>query len=349
MASNRWDALLSNSQWYVPAADLLAYQLTSDNPRTPVPASDQTLWSLGRSRNGRFSGRSVARIVTAGVEQTTAINQMDGVVSPNGQVRINFTSPLGSSITGIGQVRQTNNGPAMQMQMITDGGGSYTTHWANMLRLNQGTTPPEPGPPDGEQRDDRSTAFRWLLGSSWSITPASRRPAGAGAQASGIFTINGYRNGYFWGGGASSHGRRAFTVLGSVTPEGNLFFNAIDRKGFQLRISQRGRLQGNQVQSKVRLSPYEEESGQVQQPLELRLLNDPLISGGLKAGSDLRQPAWHAPVGPAAWRQDWPSLAGDGLDPFATRPERGMRITELAMGGTGRGIGAGQASSPWPS
>jgi hypothetical protein len=44
MASNRWDALLSDSQWYVPAADLLAYQLTSENRRTPVPASDQTLW-----------------------------------------------------------------------------------------------------------------------------------------------------------------------------------------------------------------------------------------------------------------------------------------------------------------
>ena len=99
----------------------------------------------------------------------------------------------------------------------------------------------------------------------------------------------------------------------------------------------------------MRLRPYQEDSGQMQQPLELRLLNDPLISGGLRAESVLRQPAWHAPVRSASWRQIWPSLAGDGLDLLASRPEQGMRITELAMAGMGRGIAAGQASSPWPS
>jgi len=319
----------------VPAANLLAYRLDADKPQTPAPVSDQTLWSIGMAHNGRFSGRSVARIVDSGGGQTTqAFNRMDGVVSPNGQARITFTSPVGS-ITGVGQLRQTNGEPAMEMQMITNGGGAYTTHWAYMQRVNQTTTPPKPGPPDGEQRDLRSGAYRWLLGTRWSMAPIERGPARPGALPDGGFTIHGYRNGYFWGPGASSSGRRPFTVLGSVTPEGNLFFNAISKEDFRLQISQVGRLEGDRVQAQARLRPYDAETGQVQQPLELRLLNDPVIGGGRMAGRVRPQPAGHDRRDSAPLKQAWPGLAGEAPDLVYSRPEQGVRVTELAMGQAG--------------
>jgi hypothetical protein len=44
MASDRWDDLLSDSTWYVPAANLLAYKLDFTSPETPIPAADQTIW-----------------------------------------------------------------------------------------------------------------------------------------------------------------------------------------------------------------------------------------------------------------------------------------------------------------
>lgn len=58
MASNRWDSLLSDSSWYVPAANLLAYRLDSSSPDTPIPAADQTIWSIGKA-----IGRPVQRPV----------------------------------------------------------------------------------------------------------------------------------------------------------------------------------------------------------------------------------------------------------------------------------------------
>jgi hypothetical protein len=339
MASNRWDALLSNSRWYVPAANLLAYRLESDAPQTPIPASDQTLWSIGKAQNGRFSGRSVARIVDANGGETQTFTQMEGVVTPGGQARITFTTPLGSSITGVGQLRQINDEPAMQMQMITGGGGAYTTHWAYMLRLNRTTTPPEPEPPDGEQRGYRSTAYRWLLGSRWAMAPGDRRPAGAAAGPDGSFTISGYRNGYFWGAGASSSDRRPFTVLGSVTPEGNMFFNAIGSEDFRLRISQVGLLQGNRMRAQARLRPYDAAPGQVEQPLELRLLKDPLIGGGRmdSRGGQRRLPMRPGLGASVPLKQDWPALAGEPTDEVFGQPEQGARLTELALGNSGSG------------
>lgn len=122
MASNRWDALLTGSTWYVPAANLLAYRLDSTNPTTPIPAADQTIWSIGTAEGGRFSGQSVAKIVDATGAVTTSLATMDGRVTERGQVRITFTTPIGSTITGIGQVRRVNGAQAMEMQMITGGG-----------------------------------------------------------------------------------------------------------------------------------------------------------------------------------------------------------------------------------
>lgn len=53
--STTWDSLLSNSHWYVPQENLLAYMSNSTSFTTPPPIAlwDQTLWSLGTAVEGR--------------------------------------------------------------------------------------------------------------------------------------------------------------------------------------------------------------------------------------------------------------------------------------------------------
>jgi len=277
MSTDRWDALLSDSTWYVPAANLLAYRLESDSPDTPIPAGDQTLWSIGTVRNGRFSGSSVARIVDADGGETQSLTQLDGLITRRGQLRISFTTPLGSTITGIGQVRRVLGEQAIEMQMITGAAGAYTTHWAYMVPGSADTTPPEPDSVDGQQQAYRSGSWRWLNGTTWRFSPRSGERGGP----RGRFTINGYHNGYLWGSGSERSGQRPFTVLGSLTPEGNLFFNAISSDSFKLRISQGGLLRGNPTTAQARLRPYDAAAGQLDQPLRLRMIEpDPLIDGG---------------------------------------------------------------------
>jgi hypothetical protein len=78
MASDRWDALLDGSTSYVPAANLLAYRLDADSPEQPIPAADQTIWSIAAADNGRFSGESVAKIVDASGSVTRSRALMEG-------------------------------------------------------------------------------------------------------------------------------------------------------------------------------------------------------------------------------------------------------------------------------
>lgn len=265
MASDRWDALLNGSTWYVPAANLLAYRLNQDSPARPIPAADQTLWSIPQAEGGRFSGISVAKIVDASGSVTRSRATMEGMVSRSGQVRLAFTTSGGGTIIGIGQVRQVNGGPAMEMQMITGGGGAFTTHWAYMLPLSTGTVPPNPGTAHGEQRAYRSGCYRWLRDTRWSM-----RSGGMGRENNnGRVMITGYRNGYFWGEGVRGPAQRSFHVLGSVTPEGNLLFNAIGTGNFQLRISQGGLLRGPRRLASARLRAYSDASGQLKRPLTL--------------------------------------------------------------------------------
>ena len=266
MASTRWDSLLSDSTWYVPAANLLAYRLDSSSPDSPIPAADQTIWSIGEAIEGRFTGQSVAKIVDATGAVTQSFTTMDGVVSENGQARITFTSPIGSTITGIGQVRRVNGLEAMEMQMITGAGGSYTTHWAYMLPLTGSTTPPDPASDLGDQATYRSTQYGWLLDTSWTIRSSDANRT----KIRGTFTINGYRNGYFWGEGRERGNQDTFQVLGSITPEGNVFLNAIDSDDFKLRLSQGGPLLGDQRQALALLRPYTNTPGQFGEPLQLR-------------------------------------------------------------------------------
>ena len=119
-----------------------------------------------------------------------------------------------SATTGVGQMRFINGAWTMEMQMAT-GTSVLVTHWAYMVEQTPGATPPGPG----TQRPNSgflSNAWNWLPGNHWAITDTNL----FGAQTkSGVFEIDGYRNGYFWGSGTSS---APFNVFGSITPEGNL-------------------------------------------------------------------------------------------------------------------------------
>ena len=102
----------------------------------------------------------------------------------------------------------------MQMQMATPN-SLLGTHWAYMSQLEPGATPTTPGEFDPDE-NFLSQEWRWMRDTTWIITDKSL----FGKRAkSGVFTVESYRNGYFWGSGESG---KPFNVLGSVTPEGNV-------------------------------------------------------------------------------------------------------------------------------
>jgi hypothetical protein len=104
----------------------------------------------------------------------------------------------------------------VEMQMAT-GNDFLVTHWAYMSEVASGTTPPEPvsPPPNPSLLSDE---WRWIEGTDWALTDTALFGSQPGA---GVFHIESFRNGYFWGSGTGS---QPFNVLGSVTPEGNLLF-----------------------------------------------------------------------------------------------------------------------------
>lgn len=323
MASDRWDALLNDSTWYVPAANLLAYRLDADSPEKPIPAADQTIWSIPEAEGGRFTGQSVAKIVDASGAVTRSRASMDGVVTRSGQARIVFTTAAGTTITGIGQVRRVNGEQAMEMQMITGGNGAFTTHWAYMLPLTSATEPPDPRTDQGDQRTYRSGTYRWLRGTSWSLTPRS----GDRQQARGRFAITGYRNGYFWGEGTWGRGKRSFQVLGSITPEGNLFFNAVGDGRFQLRLSQGGLLTGGRRQASARLRPYSAEAGQLKRPLLLER-----ITAGSRSAKGRRDALTGLDDGASSRSQ---RLSGAGRqDPLLAQAAGALRLSQSSNAAT---------------
>ncbi len=214
--SNTWDSMLAGSQWYVPAENVLAYMASSTDLTEVLPIGDQTLWNITTATNGVFSGTSKAtfKIGESEVNTTTVMN---GVVTDEGQIRIVFTG--GTTIIGIGQVRELEGENYMEMQMITDVGGlSYVTHWAYMGAYN-GEPNPLPLVPEPALLSEE---WAWMEGTSWNL--ASDGIFGEGGT--GTFQIDDYVNGYFWGTGTGDTGD--FTLLGSATPEGNILFNILD-------------------------------------------------------------------------------------------------------------------------
>lgn len=207
---SQWD-WLADTEWYVPADNLLAYAAESDLSN-PVPIGDQTLWYIEESANGQISGQATVQL---SISSSTSQLTFTGVVTRNGQIRIEFTnSSSGVTTTGIGQMRLRDGDWYMQMQMVT-GSSLVITHWANMALSNGSTSPPDASEPP--QENLASANYRWLEGTTWTITDKNL----FGKSKSGVFSIDSYESGYFWGTGTS---KKPFNVLGSVTPEGNLLF-----------------------------------------------------------------------------------------------------------------------------
>lgn len=218
-----WDTTLSNTNWYVPTAQLLAYASPKAGFSNPIPIGDQTLWSLATATNGSFTGTSVAQL-KIGPALLTDNSTIQGFVTTAGQITMQFTPTSGGAVTvGLGHMRTIGGVTSMEMQMIT-GDSVLVTHWAYMLPYDPATfTPPASQPVPANSVPQ----WAWMPGTPWRITSNSL----FGTSAPGRFVITNYQNGYFWGGGVAPAGSSAanFTLLGSVTPEGNVLFNTLSR------------------------------------------------------------------------------------------------------------------------
>src|SRR4051794_30055841 len=81
-----WDATLSNSHWYVPVPQLLAYAAPKTGFSSPIPIGDQTLWSLGPAANGSFTGTSTAQL-SIGPKLVTDNSTIQGLSPAPGRSR----------------------------------------------------------------------------------------------------------------------------------------------------------------------------------------------------------------------------------------------------------------------
>jgi hypothetical protein len=212
-ASQRWD-WLAGTVWYVPTENMLAYT-TQPDLTAPTAIADQTLWFISQSHNGQFSGEALVQLSSEPL-QTKALS---GIITPDGQVRITFssnTSDVAPTI-GIGQMRFVDGQVRFQMQMAS-GTDTIIAHWAYQSDLTPGITPADPtsASTNGDPLDDR---WSWLAGTHWALSDETL----LGTKVPGIFTINDYVNGYFWGSGT---GTNAFNVFGSITPNGNVLILA---------------------------------------------------------------------------------------------------------------------------
>ncbi|MDP1750301.1 MAG: hypothetical protein Q8L22_12650, partial [Reyranella sp.] len=247
----RWDSLLSNSSWYVPVPNLVAYtggnrSLTSN----PIPIGDQTLWALGTASHGVFSGQSEASFAVGQTVTTPSTSSMQGIVTESGQIRIAFTSSGSPTIVGIGQMREISGVPLMEMQMIT-GSSLLVTHWAYMAPYNPAVFTP-PSPTQYVTANVTSPQWRWTAGTTWRVASQTL----FGTAAPGTFKITDYSNGYYWGIGAAPQGSTIgnFTVLGSMTPEGNVLFSFL--LGGDSLSSLSGQITGDATTGAMVLRPY---------------------------------------------------------------------------------------------
>ncbi len=219
--STQWDSLFSDTHWYVPKQNMLAYSSSATDLSDAIPVADQTIWSLGTVVNGRFTGTSNAEF-KIGSETFQSSNSMNGVITESGQVRILFSDEGSPTTVGIGQLRTLDGTTYFEMQMIS-GGSSYITHWAYMAPYNPNTTTLPPLQVDPSQL--RSPEWNWMQGTSWTMQDNDL----FGAGGVGNFSVTNYQNGYFWGTGTGPTGSatESFSFIGSATPEGNILFNIL--------------------------------------------------------------------------------------------------------------------------
>jgi len=245
-----WDSILTDSQWYVPAANLSAYLAPGTNLAAPELIADQTIWTLGDSVNGVFTGTSVATFKIGPVTQTSTTSMQGLVVTESGQLRIVFSQEGAPPTIGIGQMREVEGATYVEMQMISGSTDSvFITHWAYMAAYDADSTVLPPLVPESELL---SPEWSWMRGTEWTLECADL----FGLDEAGAFHIDDYSNGYFWGTGSGPAGSEAesFTLLGSATPEGNILFNILS--GDTL-TSLTGQITGTATDGGMALRAYE--------------------------------------------------------------------------------------------
>ena len=110
-------------------------------------------------------------------------------------------------------------------------------------------TPPPPS--QVVTGDLTSPQWRWTAGTTWRVSS----PTLFGTSAPGTFKISNYNSGYYWGLGAAPPGSTVgnFTILGSITPEGNVLFSMLSN-GVLSSLS--GQITGDPTTGTMVLRPY---------------------------------------------------------------------------------------------
>ena len=220
LAQSTWDSVLSNSSWYVTVPQMLAYASGTTSFANPLAIGDQTLWALGTSVNGVFSGTSTGQLLIGNTYSYSTLS-IQGSVTTSGQILMVFTPSSGPTTIGLGQMADRGGAYEMEMQMIT-GSSVLVTHWAYMTSYDPATFTP----PQAQQVDsNESPNWKWTAGTPWRMTS----PGLFGSAGQGNLVITNYDGGYFWGVAVAPGGASAgvFTVLGSITPEGRVLLNTI--------------------------------------------------------------------------------------------------------------------------
>lgn len=244
-AQSIWDPVLTNSNWYVTVPQLLAYAAPPDNFANPLPIGDQTLWAIGTSTNGVFSGTSSGTLVIGPITSISTLS-ISGQVAPNGEILMVFTPTSGPTTIGLGVMQEVGGVTTMEMQMIT-GTDVLVTHWAYMTPYDPATfTPPEPR----VVPSNLSPQWAWTEGTPWRMVS----PALFGTNAPGTFIITGYKSGYFWGIGLRPDGT-TFSLLGSITPQGRVLFNITDASSQLLTLY--GGIEGDPSTAEMLLGGYD--------------------------------------------------------------------------------------------
>jgi hypothetical protein len=143
-ATARWQ-WLAHTYWYVPKEYLLAIA-SSPGRKTPIPASDQTVYYISNFAGGYFWGTtavSYSRSGRAAASDAVSCLQLVGSVTPEGKVHLTFSplasnsAPSGNSSSqptvGIGTMTRQGYQWTMENQMSTVAAGDLLlTHWAYM-------------------------------------------------------------------------------------------------------------------------------------------------------------------------------------------------------------------------
>ena len=235
--SQGWDNLLVGT-WYVPPANRLAY-LVTPAAINPLAITDQTIFHILTAHNGSFSGVNsvwLSRSSALGWSKPQPmIFMMNGLVTPEGKIRITFT-PKDSGqppVTGVGTMELVDGHWRMTMQMSTGSAAVYVIHWAYMTKI--GTAAPV-----GRVSD----RWDWLLNTHWMLTDSQ--------LGQFIFQIKEYHNGYLFGKGLGS---TPISVVGSVTPEGHLLLVLTPASGSS--VTRTGELMKSRDYWMMRFRSYE--------------------------------------------------------------------------------------------